>query len=104
MHLSLPKSLKLLPLALVAITIVILLIDLYDEKVAYQNGLAFQIHVYSYGSTFVLATFVSYLYLRGSKHMDHFLACCLGAVIAAAWWALTFVILFYFHGLIGGRY
>lgn len=95
---------KPLIFALLAITAIVLSIDWVGVRIVNQNGLAFRVHCYSYGSTFALATIISFLFLRRGSQMARAKSSVIGALIAGVWWLVTFVLLLYFHGLIGGWY
>ena len=84
--------------------IAILVLDYVGVKVAERNGLAFDVHCYSYGTTFIVASAIyTWLYWLSSGKTKLVQQVFRGAVLGAIWWVLSFVVLLYFHGTIGGR-
>jgi len=101
MRLSNPFALILV---LIPLTILVLSVDWFGVRGINQNGLGFRIHLYSFGFTFALAALISILMFRRKHALTWQKACFNGAVAAGIWWLVTFGLLFYFHGFIGGRY
>lgn len=87
-----------------SLCIAILVLDYVGVKVADRNGLAFNVHCYSYGTTFIAASAVfTWLYWLSSGKIKFIQQVIRGAILGAVWWVLSFVALLYFHGAIGGR-
>jgi len=82
----------------------LLVVDWVGVHVVDQNGLAFKVHCYSYGSTYwVASALASLFYLhRSPEHKAK--SIMFGLLTGAGWWLVGFVVLYIFHGVIGGRY
>ncbi len=98
-----PLPRPLLTIFLVFVSL-LLMVDWFGVHVIDQNGLAFKVHCYSYGSTFwVASALASFFYLH--KSQKHKAKCILfGLIAGAGWWFVGFEVLFIFHGVIGGWY
>ena len=96
------KILSLIGLLLSALTLCLLVIAIDFSGVRFlgKNGLAFDIHCYSYGLTFFVATVTFFLFFR--KICRAVLASVCAALCAAIWWVIAFSVLILFHGAIGG--
>lgn len=91
-------------LVALSLCIAILSLDYVGVKVADRNGLAFNVHCYSYGTTFIASSAIfTWLYWLSSGKTKLMQQIVRGAVLGAVWWVLSFVALLYFHGVIGGR-
>ena len=95
---------KLLLFALLPFSAIVLLVDWFGVRVIQYNGLGFHVHVYSFGATFAVAAVVSFLFLRKNAQASLLKAILLSTIVASVWWFLTFILLFYCHGLFGGWY
>lgn len=86
--------------------IVIAIIDYIGVKIIGYNGLVFQIHCYSYGLTFWLASVIfSYALYKLQLIKKNFNIIFIGVILGGIWWLLTFWFLMAgFHGAIGGWY
>jgi hypothetical protein len=88
-----------------AITGLILFIDYLGVNVLNKNGLVFQIHCYSYGLTFFIASIAFVGTIKRVTNSSFKFAILLGTVAGGVWWFLTFCILMMgFHGSMGGWY
>lgn len=84
--------------------IAILALDYVGVKVDDQNGLAFNVHCYLYGTTFIAASAIfTWMYWLSSEKTKLMQQVVRGTVLGAVWWVLSFVALLYFHGAVGGR-
>ncbi|OGV65957.1 MAG: hypothetical protein A2283_04645 [Lentisphaerae bacterium RIFOXYA12_FULL_48_11] len=80
--------------------LLVLGIDFVGVRFLGKNGLAFQLHCYTYGTTYWVSLIAIFLLLRFSLR---FMPSLLIAVVTAAlWWLVAFVVLVDFHILIGG--
>ena len=87
------------------LTGVILFIDYLGVNVLDKNGLVFQIHCYSYGLTFFIASIAFAGTIRRVTNSSFKLAILLGAIAGGVWWFLTFCMLMMgFHSSMGGWY
>ncbi len=87
------------------LTCIILFIDYLGVKVLDDNGLVFQIHCYSHGLTFFIASVVFAATIKRITNSSFILAILLGAIAGGIWWYLTFCILMMgFHSMMGGTY
>ena len=86
--------------------IVISIIDYIGVKSIVYNGLAFQIHCYSYGLTFWVASIIfSYALYKLRLIKRNFNIIFVGLILGGIWWLLTLWFLMAgFHGVIGGWY
>ncbi len=82
----------------------LLVIDWYGVHVIDQGGLAFQVHCYSYGITFWVASALASLFYLRKSPTTKVKSVLFGFLAGAGWWFVGFEILFIFHGVTGGRY
>lgn len=94
------------PLLIVFITFVslLLVVDWYGVHVINQNGLAFKVHCYSYGSTFWVASVIASLFFLNKSPEKKLKVILFGFLVGAGWWFVSFELLYIFHGVIGGYY
>ena len=86
--------------------IVIAVIDYIGVKIIGYNGLVFQVHCYSYGLTFWIASIIFSCTLYKLQFIKKNLNIIfIGLILGGIWWLLTFwVLMAGFHGVIGGWY
>ncbi len=87
-------------LSALTLLLLILAIDFAGVRFLNKNALAFDIHCYSYGLTFFVATATFFLFFR--KICRAVLASACAVLCAAVWWVIAFSILVSFHSIIGG--
>lgn len=81
--------------------LLLLSVDAYGVRVASRNGLGFDVHCYSYGSTYIVAALVfGCLLLRCSFRWYSVVG--IAMLSAAVWWGVAFAALVRFHIAIGG--
>jgi len=87
------------------LTCLILFIDYLGVNVLHKNGLVFEIHCYSSGLTFFIASIVFAGTIRRVTNSSFILVILFGAITGGVWWFLTFCLLMMgFHALMGGWY
>ena len=87
------------------LTGIILFIDYLGVNVLDNNGLVFQVHCYSYGLTFFVASVVFIATIKRTTNSSFILAILLGAITGGIWWYATFCMLMMgSHSSMGGTY
>lgn len=96
---------KAVALTWVGLTTAILAVDYVGVQLADLNGLVFNVHVYWYGLSFLVAAvaFSFVIWIAKSRHFSAgtFMS---GFSLAGVWWLFALCLLMVFHGAIGGWY
>jgi len=81
-----------IPLLILALSLclLVLILDLIGVKVLQRNGLAFNVHCYSYGITFIAAsTAIAWLYWLSSGKTKLIIQIVKSAILGAVWWVIS---------------
>jgi len=86
----------------VVLTAAILLVDYVGVRIIDFNGLVFDVHIYWYCLSLIVATvmFLSAFYLATGRRLSP--GTCVISI--GGWWLFALFLIMSFHGTIGGRY
>jgi hypothetical protein len=96
---------KAFALVWAVLSVAILLIDYVGVRIIDFNGLVFDVHIYWYCLSLIVAAimFLSAFYFATRRRLTPE-TCVISIAVAGGWWLFALFLIMSFHGTIGGKY